>query len=236
MSRSWPSRCTPSTPSIRASLPGLRIVCVREDADGSLSLVPLNLDTLHVDMEAEQAVLLWRAMIPVASPDVQEIKQLGLLVAGTHATARHGRRLSAIAGPSDRRTRRRVRAAGRNRGRSLERIRPRRYRPPPMRRPPRTTPARTGRLRRRDRSLQDEPRHHDSRRPAAARRRRRSTKSTCRRTSEKRSWRPSPRPKRQDEEFAAEQEALKWTREKSTRGGRCRRDVSRRRPQRSRPE
>ena len=75
-------------PQYRTYLPGLRVRCFvnrRKDGDppqpedGSppevreFAEVPMNLDTLWVDADAEQAVLLWRGWIPVSSEEAPEI-------------------------------------------------------------------------------------------------------------------------------------------------------------------
>jgi uncharacterized protein YjbI with pentapeptide repeats len=61
-------------------LPGFRVICVREDIDGRHELVPLVIDTLSINVDSEQLVLVWRGRITVRTPDALEIQQLGFLV------------------------------------------------------------------------------------------------------------------------------------------------------------
>lgn len=66
-------------PLYTTRLPGIRIVCVRNDDDGSSSLVPLQLDTLWIDADAEQCILVWRGQSTIATPECFEIERLGLM-------------------------------------------------------------------------------------------------------------------------------------------------------------
>jgi uncharacterized protein YjbI with pentapeptide repeats len=69
----------PEHPQYHARLPGLRVRCYlneRESDDGeppSFGAVPMHLDTLWVDMEAEQLVLVWRGITNIRSDDYAEI-------------------------------------------------------------------------------------------------------------------------------------------------------------------
>lgn len=75
----------PEQPLIRTQLPGLRIVAIREDHDGSIARVPMNLDTLWIDADALTFHLTWRGLISVATFEALEIKRLGLLVESVDA-------------------------------------------------------------------------------------------------------------------------------------------------------
>lgn len=57
----------PSRPSYETALPGLRVRCFFREfrGDGKLREVPMNLDTLWVDMDSERAVLVWRGTADV---------------------------------------------------------------------------------------------------------------------------------------------------------------------------
>jgi uncharacterized protein YjbI with pentapeptide repeats len=67
------------------NLPGLRIRCFINTSDSSqqerahFKEVPLNLDTLWVDMEAEKLVLAWRGVTQIKGEDFEEIQHLFLV-------------------------------------------------------------------------------------------------------------------------------------------------------------
>jgi uncharacterized protein YjbI with pentapeptide repeats len=71
----------PRHPDYRTRLPGLRPRCFLEERSGEpeaggearLREVPVRLDTLWVDMDAEQAVLVWRGVTDVRDEDHEEI-------------------------------------------------------------------------------------------------------------------------------------------------------------------
>lgn len=68
----------PRHPVFKSALPGLRIRCflAERTKDGKkLREVPLNLDTLFVDMDKETLVLVWRGNAPVQSDEMTEIEQ-----------------------------------------------------------------------------------------------------------------------------------------------------------------
>lgn len=75
----------PEHSQYRTRLPGLRARCfVRRRHPGdseaaALEEVPMNLDTLWADLEAEQVVLVWRGNIPVASEDFEDIQDTLLI-------------------------------------------------------------------------------------------------------------------------------------------------------------
>lgn len=64
-----------------SSLPGAGARCVLREAEdgegggGALREVPLRLDTLWVDMEAEKLVLVWRGITGVRAPELEELAQ-----------------------------------------------------------------------------------------------------------------------------------------------------------------
>ena len=66
-------------------LPGLRVrafvnkKAAAEDVETDFREVPLNLDTLWVEMEAEKLVLLWRGATDVASEDAEEVRDLFIM-------------------------------------------------------------------------------------------------------------------------------------------------------------
>lgn len=70
----------PQHPVFQTRLPGWGIVCVREEIDGARSLVPLQIDTLWLNPDAGQLVLLWRGTMPALTPDLMEVKRLGFLL------------------------------------------------------------------------------------------------------------------------------------------------------------
>jgi uncharacterized protein YjbI with pentapeptide repeats len=61
-------------------LPGWQVVCTREHQAGQCELIPLVIDTLWINPDAEQLVLIWRGRTSVQSPDALEIKRLGFMV------------------------------------------------------------------------------------------------------------------------------------------------------------
>ncbi len=64
----------PTEPVFRSALPGLRVRCLVglvASAGGPPHDVPMAIDTLWIDMEAQTLVLLWRGWLKVASPDVE---------------------------------------------------------------------------------------------------------------------------------------------------------------------
>jgi len=71
-------------PTYRCDLPGLRVRCFLRDTDPdaaeSIDEVRLHLDTLWVDADAEQLVLVWRGHTDVSSNEFEEIAQ-ALIVA-----------------------------------------------------------------------------------------------------------------------------------------------------------
>ena len=68
-----------------SKLPGLRLRCFLETSPAqqpgevNFTEVPLQLDTLWVDLEAEKLVLVWRGWAPVSSEDFEEVQQLCVL-------------------------------------------------------------------------------------------------------------------------------------------------------------
>lgn len=71
-------------PVYRSALPGLKALCFVEEIShdnqpGNLRKVPLNLDTLWVDMEMEKLVLVWRGLTEVQSPKLKEFKAVFVL-------------------------------------------------------------------------------------------------------------------------------------------------------------
>lgn len=65
----------PKHAEYRSQLPGLRVRTFYGRLQGStirLAEIPMNLDTLWVDMDAEQVVLVWRGLRDQPSPDVAE--------------------------------------------------------------------------------------------------------------------------------------------------------------------
>ncbi len=70
----------PKHSSFTTRLPGWQVVCVREEMDGTVSLVPLEIDTLWLSPDTDQLVLLWRGSMPALTPDLLEVKRLGFLL------------------------------------------------------------------------------------------------------------------------------------------------------------
>ncbi|MGB2954897.1 MAG: DUF2169 domain-containing protein, partial [Anaerolineales bacterium] len=75
----------PDLPKYRSELPGLRAKCfiseTCEDNEENLGFreVPLNLDTLWIDMEAERLVLVWRGSVNIRTFKFKELKEVFLL-------------------------------------------------------------------------------------------------------------------------------------------------------------
>jgi len=69
----------PKRPRYHSQLPGLRVRCFLNELDpkdGQRTIfreVPMNLDTLWVDMEADKFVLVWRGVAPIRSEEYEEI-------------------------------------------------------------------------------------------------------------------------------------------------------------------
>ncbi|MEM9658735.1 MAG: DUF2169 domain-containing protein, partial [Planctomycetota bacterium] len=72
----------------RTKLPGWRVVCVREDFRDAAELIPLAIDTLQIDADAGNVVVLWRGETKIQSPDAPEIKHFGFLVQSLAAEIR----------------------------------------------------------------------------------------------------------------------------------------------------
>lgn len=72
----------PDLADYRAALPGLRPRLLvnerREGAEPVFREVPLNLDTLWIDMDAGRLVLVWRGLTEVEGPEALELKELYL--------------------------------------------------------------------------------------------------------------------------------------------------------------
>jgi uncharacterized protein YjbI with pentapeptide repeats len=68
-----------------SQLPGLRVRCFLnkvadvENKEPEFTEVPMNLDTLWVDMDAEKLVLVWRGWAEVLSQDYEEVKDLFIM-------------------------------------------------------------------------------------------------------------------------------------------------------------
>lgn len=81
-------------PSYETRLPGVRARIFLEQAvdlrgdDTSLGEVPLDLDTVWIDMEIEQLVLVWRGRGPVLSTKLKDVRQLLALVEPLDAVPR----------------------------------------------------------------------------------------------------------------------------------------------------
>lgn len=71
----------------RTRLPGWRIVGLRENVDGSCELLSLVLDTLWINPDDEQVIVVWRGQTRVATPDALEVKHLGFLAESLDAIA-----------------------------------------------------------------------------------------------------------------------------------------------------
>jgi uncharacterized protein YjbI with pentapeptide repeats len=75
----------PQHSNYHCRLPGLRVRCFINKGDSPqaeqsrLTEVPLNLDTLWVDMEAEKLVLVWRGVTQIENEDFEEIQHLFLV-------------------------------------------------------------------------------------------------------------------------------------------------------------
>ena len=75
----------PDKPEYKSNLPGLRARCFvntsneSESEEDRLNEIPLNLDTLWVDMDTEKLVLAWRGWIDVLSEDYEEIKHVFIM-------------------------------------------------------------------------------------------------------------------------------------------------------------
>ncbi len=71
----------PKHPNYHCQLPGIRVRCFvsqraeTDDSEGAFREVAMNLDTLWVDMEAEQLVLVWRGWTDVLSEEYEEIQR-----------------------------------------------------------------------------------------------------------------------------------------------------------------
>lgn len=84
----------PENPVYRSQLPGVRPRLFLEQLVQKLSdevafrEVPLDLDTLWVDMDKEQLVLVWRGRAPVLSAKLKDVKNLLVLVEPLDAPAR----------------------------------------------------------------------------------------------------------------------------------------------------
>ncbi|MBU1701606.1 MAG: pentapeptide repeat-containing protein [Candidatus Eisenbacteria bacterium] len=72
----------PEFPQYRSQLPGLKIrtfLNLKSQTVGggdAFSEIPMNLDTLWVDMEAEKLVLVWRGVAEIQSDDYEEIRHI----------------------------------------------------------------------------------------------------------------------------------------------------------------
>src|SRR6185436_20521774 len=67
----------PTIPSYRSALPGLRMRAFLSEKLKSgkrFREIPLNLDTLFVDMDKERLLLVWRGVAPVLSEELTEIE------------------------------------------------------------------------------------------------------------------------------------------------------------------
>jgi hypothetical protein len=75
----------PENPQYRSKLPGLRARCFASiPADsgsegGRFHEVPLNLDTLWIDMDDEKLVLVWRGWMEVVSEDYEEVEHIFIM-------------------------------------------------------------------------------------------------------------------------------------------------------------
>jgi len=71
----------PRYPKIRAPLPGIRQRCfalIREEDGFGMQEVQMNLDSIHVDLNAETVSLVWRGSLPVSSLQAPEVARLFL--------------------------------------------------------------------------------------------------------------------------------------------------------------
>lgn len=62
----------PEIPSLQTSLPAVRVRCFHGDADLRLVEVPMDLDTLWVDMDALRLVLVWRGHVELPHGDFDD--------------------------------------------------------------------------------------------------------------------------------------------------------------------
>lgn len=73
----------PQHPMYRSRLPGLRATAFVQielpDTEPEFREVPLNLDTLWIDMETEKLILVWRGLTPVRSVKFKEVTHLAAL-------------------------------------------------------------------------------------------------------------------------------------------------------------
>ncbi len=75
----------PDHPKYESSLPGIRVrcfinrACPTQNTAGAFEEVPMNLDTLWVDMETQQMVLLWRGVAPVASDEFEDVADVFIM-------------------------------------------------------------------------------------------------------------------------------------------------------------
>jgi len=72
----------PQYAQYHSQLPGLRVRCFLNEAEHHLQNyreIPMNLDTLWVDMENEKLVLVWRGVANVNAEDYEEIQQVQLV-------------------------------------------------------------------------------------------------------------------------------------------------------------
>jgi len=85
----------PTHPEYRTYLPGQRVRCFLQEDYKDQALVrevPMKLDTLWVDMDAEQVVLIWRGLAKVQSEEIEELKHLMVVtepLAQTPLSAEH---------------------------------------------------------------------------------------------------------------------------------------------------
>lgn len=96
----------PEQPLIRTRLPGVRIIVIREDHDGNITRLPMNLDTLHIDADQLSYHLTWRGMTDIATFEGLEIKRLGVLAESLDAPeldpAAYVQRMNAMLADQDR--------------------------------------------------------------------------------------------------------------------------------------
>ncbi len=75
----------PDHAKYESRLPGLRVRCfinragIAEKQAGNFEEVPMNLDTLWVDMEAEKMVLLWRGVAAVKSEEFEDVADVFIM-------------------------------------------------------------------------------------------------------------------------------------------------------------
>lgn len=96
----------PEQSVLRTRLPGLRIIAIREDHDGTVTRLPMNLDTLWIDADALAFHLTWRGVTDVVTFEALEIKRLGILAETVDAPelepAAYVQRLDAMIAERDR--------------------------------------------------------------------------------------------------------------------------------------